>query len=302
MGRSADASEGAANAAARARAKAAEPWNRTSANLATGNVYQPASNRTTGAGRRDKTWDEMSDSERRSALDKVDWEGLGKMTGTTPSASGGGGGSGSDKEKKTTLNTDALKKYYDDALKALLATVGQSGKSIDESVARMQASPYNTANAYANLVAQAPTVAANPIAEYAAAAGISPTMAAEQVALSQAQGDAYTRAMQNAIDVMSTSQQQANASRLADIGLIETGARQDLANNQLMLQLALEKARIGDITGLQQQNLQNELNMRNAITSQIGSIFQGQNVAPESILKLIESALAKLNTNKWSGV
>jgi len=302
MGRSADASEGAANAAARARAKAAEPWNRTSANLATGNVYQPASNRTTNAGRRDKTWDEMSDSERRSALDKVDWEGLGKMTGTTPSSSGDGGSGETKKDKTSTVNTAALKKYYDDAIKALLDAVSQSGKGIDESIARMQASPYNTANAYGSLVAQAPTVAANPIAEYAAAAGISPTMAAEQVALSQAQGDAYTRAMQNAIDVMSTSQQQANASRLADIGLIETGARQDLANNQLMLQLALEKARIGDMTSLQQQNLTNQLNLRNTLTSQIGSIFQGQNVAPESILKLIEAALAKINTNQWSMV
>jgi len=66
--------------------------------------------------------------------------------------------------------------------------------------------------------------------------------------------------------------------------------------------LALEKARIGDMTNLQQQNLANELNLRNTLTSQIGSIFQGQNVAPESILKLIEAALAKINTNQWSMV
>jgi hypothetical protein len=266
------------------------------------NDYKRQSDKPAQTTRRDKTWDEMNEGERKAALDKVDWKGLGEMTGTTPSSSGGEGSGETKKDKTTTVNTAALKKYYDNAIKALLDAVGQGGKSIGESIARMQASPYNTANAYANLIAQAPTVAANPIAEYAAAAGISPTMAAEQVALSQAQGDAYTRAMQNAIDVMSTSQQQANASRLADIGLIETGARQDLANNQLMLQLALEKARIGDITGLQQQNLQNELAARNAITNQISSIFQGQNVAPESILKLIEAALAKINTSKWSEI
>lgn len=254
--------------------------------------------------KKEKTWDEMNESERKSALDKVDWVGLGKMTGTGGGSSSSGGsstgGSTEQTPKEKKLNTEAISKYYQDALAALLAASTQAGQGIADSIARMQASPYNTANAYANLVAQAPTVAANPIAEYAAAAGISPGMAQQQVALSQAQGDAYTRAMQNAIDLMSTSQQQANASRLADIGLIETGAKQDLATNQQMLQLALEKARIGDITGLQQQNLQNELSLRNALTNQIASIFQGQNVAPESILKLIEEAFRRINTNQWS--
>ncbi len=67
-----------------------------------------------------------------------------------------------------------------------------------------------------------------------------------------------------------------------------------------MLRLGLEKERIGAVTGLQQQNLQNQLNMRNNIASQISNIFSGQNVAPESILKLIEAALAKTNTNRWA--
>ena len=101
-------------------------------------------------------------------------------------------------------------------------------------------------------------------------------------------------------DSMSTSQQQANMSRLADIGLIETGATQDLESNLNMLRLGLEKERIGALTGQQQQNLQNDLQMRNAIATQISSIFSGQDVAPESILKLIESALAKINTNRWT--
>lgn len=257
--------------------------------------------------KKDKTWDQMNESERKSALDKVNWNDVGKlMDATTPgwrdsgSGSSSSGGSTTQTPKEKKLNTEAISKYYQDALAALLAASTQAGQGIADSIARMQASPYNTANAYANLVAQAPTVAANPIAEYAAAAGISPGMAQQQVALSQAQGDAYTRAMQNAIDLMSTSQEQANASRLADIGLIETGAKQDLATNQQMLQLALEKARIGDITGLQQQNLQNELSLRNALTNQIASVFQGQNVAPESILKLIEEAFRRINTNQWS--
>lgn len=259
----------------------------------------------TVAPKREKTWDEMNESERKAALDKVDWDALGRMGGSSSSDTSSGSGSSKEEkkaEREQKLNTEAINQYYQNALAALLAASTQAGQGVAESIGRMQASPYNTANAYANLVAQAPTIAANPIAEYAAAAGLSPVMAEQQVALSQAQGDAYTKAMQNAIDLMSTSQQQANASRLADIGLIETGAKQDLATNQQMLQLALEKARIGDITGLQQQNLQNQLALRNALTSQIGSIFQGQNVAPESILKLIEEAFKRINTNQWTMV
>jgi hypothetical protein len=101
---------------------------------------------------------------------------------------------------------------------------------------------------------------------------------------------------------MSTSQQQANLSRMADIGLIETGAQQDLESNLNMLRLGLERERLGALTGLQQRNLENDLQMRNAIASQISNIFSGQNVAPESILKLIEQALAKMNTNRWTGL
>ena len=108
--------------------------------------------------------------------------------------------------------------------------------------------------------------------------------------------------MQNVQNVMSTSQQQANLSRLADIGLIETGATQDLESNLNMLRLGLEKERIGAVSGQQQQNLENQLTMRNAISKQISDIFSGQNVAPESILKLIEAALAKMNMNQWTTI
>jgi hypothetical protein len=106
--------------------------------------------------------------------------------------------------------------------------------------------------------------------------------------------------MQNVANVMSTSQQQANLSRMADIGLIETGAAQDLESNLNMLRLGMERERLGALTGLQQRNLENDISMRNAIAGQISNIFAGQDVAPESILKLIEQALAKMNTSRWT--
>jgi len=166
----------------------------------------------------------------------------------------------------------------------------------------MRSDPYNTANAYAAMQILNPQVAANPVAEYMAAAGMSPGQAQAAQAMAQAEADAYRQAMQNVQNVMSTSQQQANASRMADIGLIETGATQDLESNLNMLRLGLEKERIGAVTGQQQTNLTNQMNMRNNIVKQITDIFAGQNVDPTSILKLIEAALAKINMNRWSSI
>lgn len=211
--------------------------------------------------------------------------------------SGGGGGAAA-----TTSNVDTLSKMYADALAELQRQYGTSQKNIMESIGRMKADPYNTANAYAAMQLVAPQVAANPVAEYMAAAGLSPGQAQAAQAMAQAEADAYRQAMQNVQNVMSTSQQQANLSRLADIGLIETGATQDLESNLNMLRLGLEKERIGAVSGQQQRNLENQLTMRNAISKQISDIFSGQNVAPESILKLIEAALAKMNTNQWSTI
>lgn len=202
----------------------------------------------------------------------------------------------------TASNVDTLSKMYADALAELQRQYGISQKNIMESIGRMKADPYNTANAYAAMQILNPQVAANPVAEYMAAAGMSPGQAQAAQAMAQAEADAYRQAMQNVQNVMSTSQQQANLSRLADIGLIETGATQDLESNLNMLRLGLEKERIGAVSGQQQRNLENQLTMRNAISKQISDIFSGQNVAPESILKLIEAALAKMNTNRWSTI
>lgn len=202
----------------------------------------------------------------------------------------------------TANNVDTLSKMYADALAELQRQYATSQKNIMESIGRMKADPYNTANAYAAMQLVTPQVAANPVAEYMAAAGLSPGQAQAAQQMAQAEADAYRQAMQNVQNVMSTSQQQANLSRLADIGLIETGATQDLESNLNMLRLGLEKERIGAISGQQQQNLQNQLTMRNALAKQITDVFAGQNVAPESILKLIEAALAKINMNQWSTI
>ena len=217
-------------------------------------------------------------------------------TFTPPSREGGGAAA------TAASNVDTLSKMYADALAELQRQYAMSQENIMASIGRMKADPYNTANAYAAMQILNPQVAANPVAEYMAAAGMSPGQAQAAQAMAQAEADAYRQAMQNVQNVMSTSQQQANLSRLADIGLIETGATQDLESNLNMLRLGLEKERIGAVSGLQQQNLQNQMNMRNNIASQISNIFSGQNVAPESILKLIEAALAKMNMNRWSTI
>lgn len=199
-----------------------------------------------------------------------------------------------------TSNVDQTSAMYAQALEELSRQYGVSQENILASIGRMKTDPYNQANAYAQMQLADPRVAANPVAEYMAAAGMAPGQAAASQQMAQAEADAYLRAMQNVQNIMSTSQQQANASRMADIGLMETGATQDLESNLNMLRLGLERERLGALTGLQQRNLENDLQMRNAIASQISSIFSGQDVAPESILKLIEAALAKMNTNRWT--
>jgi hypothetical protein len=289
------------------------------AGLAAGGIDAAANN---------KPWALMTSAEQKAALDKVDWnspffqqgkkdEGSKVVTTkteetpktimpvdtSTPSGGGGNGGSsgGGDGGGRTeTSNVDAIAKMYADALAELQRQYGVSQENIMASIGRLRSDPYNTANAYAQMQLADPRVAANPVAEYMAAAGMAPGQAAAAQQMAQAEADAYQRAMQNVQNIMSTSQQQANLSRLADIGLIETGATQDLESNLNMLRLGLEKERIGALTGQQQQNLQTDIAMRNAITTAISNIFSGQDVAPESILKLIEQALAKINTNRWT--
>ena len=284
------------------------------AGLAAGGIDAAANN---------KPWALMTGAEQKAALDKVDWNSdffkpkpssgpqsppsSSSSTSTstpantsTPSGGGGMGGGNGGGERTETSNVDAISKMYADALAELQRQYGVSQENIMASIGRMRSDPYNTANAYAQMQLADPRVAANPVAEYMAAAGMAPGQAAAAQQMAQAEADAYQRAMQNVQNIMSTSQQQANMSRLADIGLIETGATQDLESNLNMLRLGLEKERIGALTGQQQQNLQTDIAMRNAITTAISNIFSGQDVAPESILKLIESALAKINTNRWT--
>lgn len=264
----------------------------------------------------------LTDEERQTqlALSRVtpdQWAALGRMGG-----GGGGGGQQTspapDAPAETAppsvappsggpgqgsmSNIEATQKYFADALKFLSDLATRGGQTINESVGRMKADPYNLANAYANLQLAAPTVAANPIAEYAAAAGLSDAQAAAAQQLAAAESAATGRALQNITDVMNTAQQQANLSRLADIGLIETGAQQDLQDRLATMALALKQGELGAITGLQQQNLQNQLNMRNAIANQISNVFAGQNVAPESILKLIQETLNRMNMSQWTNI
>ena len=307
----------AAIAAANQQKKAAEQaamaamYSKTnpSATLATGNVYKPAVQPRTAP---KKSWEQMSQAEQKAELDKVNWNQLGEWMDTqdptwrnkeepktTMPVDGGGGGAST---PAPVSNTQAISDMYAQALTELQRQYGVSQENIMASIGRMRSDPYNTANAYANMQLADPRVAANPVAEYMAAAGMAPGQAEAAQQMAQAEADAYQRAIQNVQNIMSTSQQQANLSRLADIGLIETGATQDLESNLNMLRLGLEKEKIGAVTGQQQRNLEADMAMRNAIASQISSIFSGQDVAPESILKLIEQALAKINTNRWTNM
>ena len=302
-----------------------------SATLATGNIYKPANS----GGRSPDTMEASAAIKAgvptigapgnltlKQQLDKMttqDWQNLGKLMESNKPKSTGGGGSSTPATAAPTdtatpapapapdgtapapvSNVDATSQMFADALKALQAQYGVSQENINAAIARMQADPYNTANAYATMQLAPARVAADPLAQYMQAAGLSDQQSAAAAQLSQAEADAYQQAMQNVQNVMSKSQEQANLSRLADIGLIDTGAQQDLEANLNMLRLGLERDRIGALTGLQQQNLQNSLDMRNTIANQISNIFSGQNVAPESILKLIEQALSKINTNRWT--
>ncbi len=295
----ADQMEREANAA---QAALAAMYNRNnpSATLATGNTYTPATGgaswgeirntiTTSGMGANrpsnPKTWESMTDYEKKAALDAVDWNsdffkpkpsGGGQSSSSSSSSStststpadtstpsgGGNGGPGGGGGRTETSNVDAIAKMYADALAELQRQYGVSQENIMASIGRLRSDPYNTANAYAQMQLADPRVAANPVAEYMAAAGMAPGQAAAAQQMAQAEADAYMRAMQNVQNIMSTSQQQANLSRLADIGLIETGATQDLESNLNMLRLGLEKERIGALTGQQQQNLQNDLQMR----------------------------------------
>ena len=271
-----------------------------------------------------KSWEQMTPLEKATALSRVDWAGLGQLTGTTPKTTttspstggsgtsttvpsadmgaGMGAGAGAGAAAATSSNVDQYNKLMADALAALQAQYGVSQENINAAIARMEADPYNRANAYAAMQLAPARVAADPLAAYMAASGLSDQQSAAAAQLAQAEADAYQQAMGNVQNVLQQSQEQANLSRLADIGLIRTGAQQDLEANLNMLRLGLEQQRIAGLTGMQQQNLQNSLTMRNAIADQISNIFAGQNVAPESILKLIEAALSKINTNQWTNL
>jgi len=204
------------------------------------------------------------------------------------------------KPSTTPNNVAELRALYAKALAELTRQQGVGRENIAGSVSRMKADPMNTANAYAALQGVNPRVAANPIAEYASATGVSDSAARAAQGMAESDAAAYQAVSQNIADIMRTSQEAANQSRMADIGLIETGGTQDLESQANMLNLLLKQGEIGSVTGLQQRNLENEIAMRNALTGQVSNIFAGQDVAPESILKLIEATMAKLNMNRWA--
>ncbi len=235
------------------------------------------------------------------------WRGLGGL----------GGGSNTKKEESVpslTLdyagdgkNIEQLRAMYASALAELQRQQAEGGGNILRSVDRMRNDPMNNANAYARLQAVAPTVVGNPLAQYAEATGISTDMADKSQQLANADAQAYQGATQNVYDIMSASQQAANQSRMADIGMMETGANQDLVAQANMMKLLLNQRETTDTIALQQRNLENAINQRNVVTQQIQSIFgkdgaMGGKLKPEEILKLIDATLAKMNTGQWGGV
>jgi hypothetical protein len=196
-------------------------------------------------------------------------------------------------------NVNQLRAMYASALAELQRQQGEGGQTILSSVDRMKHDPMNTANAYAGLRAAAPNVVGNPLAEYAQATGISPDMANKSQALANADAQAYEGAVQNVYDIMSASQQAANNARMADIGMIETGANQDLVSQSNMLKLLLNQRETADVIALQQRNLENAINQRNVVTQQIQTLFANKRLKPEDMLALIEATLAKINTGQW---
>ena len=204
-------------------------------------------------------------------------------------------------------NVAQLRAMYASALAELQRQQAEGGQTVLRSVDRMRNDPMNNANAYARLQAVAPNVAGDPLAQYAEATGISPDMANKGQQLANADAQAYQNAVQNVYDIMSTSQQAANDTRMNDIGMIETGANQDLVSQANMLKLLLNQREMADVITLRQKNLENSLAQRNAITQQIQSIFGkdgqmgrfGARMNPASIFELIESTLAKMNTSSW---
>lgn len=195
-------------------------------------------------------------------------------------------------------NVDQLRAMYASALAELQRQQTEGGQNILNSVSRMRDDPMNNANAYARLRATAPNIVGNPLAQYAEATGISTDMADKSQQLANADAQAYQNAVQNVYDIMTASQQAANDTRMADIGMIETGANQDLVSQANMLRLLLNQRETADVIALQQRNLENAINQRNAVTQQIQSIF-GDKLKPEELLALIESTLAKINTGQW---
>lgn len=238
---------------------------------------------------------------------------------TTPTQSGGGGtttprggglsfnlgGSGEEEEERSInvnlagdgKNVDQLRAMYASAMAELQRQQTEGGQTVRDSISRMLRDPMNNANAYAALQAQAPNVVGNPLAEYAEATGISTDMANKSQQLANADAQAYQNAVQNVYNIMSASQQGANDTRMADIGMIETGANQDLATQANMLKLLLNQRETADVIALQQRNMENIQNQRNVITQQIQSIF-GNKIKPEELFKLVEATLEKIN-NQW---
>lgn len=235
---------------------------------------------------------------------------------SSPVRRGGGGGfsgTGIGTPPLPTLNLDyagdgknveQLRSMYASALAELQRQQAESGQTILTSANRMLHDPSNYLNAYEGLQAAGPNVVGNPLAEYSAATGISTDMANKNQQLATADAQAYENAVQNVFDIMSASQQAANNARMADIGMIETGANQDLATQANMLKLLLNQRENTDVIALQQRNLENAINQRNIVTQQIQSIFgkdgpMGGRLAPASIFELIEATLAKMNTSQW---
>jgi hypothetical protein len=246
--------------------------------------------------------------------------GLGSLARLKPSSGGGGGslpsfnwsfgGSKKKEEKKAPTinvdysgdgkNVDQLRAMYASALAELQRQQYEGGQTILGSADRMRNDPMNNANAYAALRASAPNVVGNPLAEYAEATGMSTDMANKGQALANADAQAYQNAVQNMYNMMSASQQAANDTRMADIGMIETGANQDLVTQANMLKLLLNQRETTDVVALQQRNLENAINQRNIVTQQIQTLFgQDKKMKPEALLELIEATLAKINTGQW---
>jgi hypothetical protein len=118
--------------------------------------------------------------------------------------------------------------------------------------------------AYTNQFA-APQVAANPLAQYMQAGGVSDQGVQALRDMLGASSAASTAADQRTNDMMAASAQRANQSRMNDVNQMEASFNTDLANNKAAAGSVLARNRQNYMDGIAQKNLDRQDQLRQQI-------------------------------------